>query len=291
MYINVSAPKITNAVFHNNIASDVGGIYIRGSWPELTNVTFSGNQATNLGGGVYNGSRPYGFDSETTLANAILWGDVGEEIYNDSTSVITVTYSLVQGGWPGTGNINADPLFVDAPSGNLRLKSASPAIDAGNNAVVPSGIVTDLDGNPRFVDGNGDGNVVVDMGAYERQDAIAPTVVSIVRLDASPTNAASVRFRVTFSEAVNGVDAGDFSLTATGISGASVTGVSGDGAVYTVTVGTGSGAGTLRLDVPATATITDLAGNPLSDLPYTSGEAYMVRASFIYLPLVLRNTP
>jgi len=52
-----------------------------------------------------------------------------------------------------------------------------------------------------------------------------------------------------------------------------------------------SGSGALRLDIPAGASITDLVGNSLSGLPYTSGAAYMVRPNFIFLPLVLRNTP
>ena len=119
-------------------------------------------------------------------------------------------------------------------------------------------------------------------------DKTAPTVVSITRADPNPTSAASVQFIVTFSEAVTGVDAGDFSLTTTGsIAGAGVTGVSGAGSVYTVTVSTGTGSGTLRLDVPGTATITDLAGNGLSGLPYTGGEVYqkVVRR---FLPLILR---
>ena len=100
-----------------------------------------------------------------------------------------------------------------------------------------------------------------------------------------------MRFTVTFSEDVTGVDVADFSLTTTGgISGASVTGVSGSGAVYTVTVSTGTGSGTLRLDIPVSAAITDGAGNPLSGLPYTSGEAYTIVYQ-IFLPLVSRNAP
>ncbi len=104
-------------------------------------------------------------------SNVILWGNSapnGPEIYNDSSTPV-VTYSDIQGGYAGTGNINADPLFVNAAGGNLRLQLTSPAIDAGNNAAVPSGVTTDLDGNPRIVDGNGDGNAVVDIGAYETQ--------------------------------------------------------------------------------------------------------------------------
>jgi uncharacterized repeat protein (TIGR01451 family) len=76
-----------------------------------------------------------------------------------------------------------------------------------------------------------------------------PTVSSINRKGATPTNAAGVQFAVTFSEDVTGVDAGDFSAAQTGVTGASVTEVSGTGSDYTVTVGTGTGDGTLGLNL------------------------------------------
>ncbi len=107
--------------------------------------------------------------SSPTLTNAILWGNTPDQIAGDPA---TVTYSDIQGGYAGTGNINADPKFVDAASGNLRLQPGSPAIDAGNNAAVPTGVTTDLDGSPRLVDIPGVPNSVagyVDMGAYEAQ--------------------------------------------------------------------------------------------------------------------------
>src|SRR5204863_2635445 len=72
-------------------------------------------------------------------------------------------------------------------------------------------------------------------------DITAPTVSSINRAGGSPTNASSVSFTVTFSENVTGVDTTDFALTTTGVSGASVSSVSGSGASYTVTASTGSG--------------------------------------------------
>ncbi|MBV5345584.1 MAG: hypothetical protein JZU63_08705, partial [Rhodoferax sp.] len=50
----------------------------------------------------------------------------------------------------------------------------------------------------------------------------------------------------------------------------------GSGSVYTVSVNTGAGDGTLRLDVSASATITDLSGNPLTGLPFTSGASYTI---------------
>ncbi len=132
---------------------------------------------------------------------------------------------------------------------------------------------------------------IVDMGAYEA-DITAPSVVSIVRADSSPTHAISVDFTVTISEGVTGVEVNDFSLTTTGdVTGASVTGVSGGPAEYTVTVATGMGSGTLRLDVPDTATITDMVDNLLSGLPYTGGEAYIIEKTPPSIVSILRADP
>ena len=123
----------------------------------------------------------------------------------------------------------------------------------------------------------------------------APTVLSITRASTNPTAAASVDFTITFSKSVTGVDLvtpfSDFALTtSSGITGASITGVSGSGATYTVTVNTGSGSGTIRLDVPATATITDLAANPLNGLPFITGEAYAVRSVNVYIGGALKGS-
>src|SRR5205814_2259117 len=60
------------------------------------------------------------------------------------------------------------------------------------------------------------------------------------------------------------------------IAGASVTGAAGGGTVWTITVNTGAGSGTIRLDVPNTATINDGVGNALSGLPFTGGQIYTV---------------
>jgi hypothetical protein len=78
-----------------------------------------------------------------------------------------------------------------------------------------------------------------------------------------------------FSESVTGVDASDFTLTTTGVSGAAVSGVSGTDAVYTVTVNTGTGDGTIRLDVVDDDSIVDAASNPLGS-GFTTGEVYDV---------------
>lgn len=126
--------------------------------------------------------------------------------------------------------------------------------------------------------------------SQRRSYATPPAVTSITRLDANPSNAATVAYRVTFSETVTGVEASDFSLTATGaISGAVVASVIGAGTTYAITVNTGFGNGTLRLDIPASAGIADLARVSLTGLPYTSGETYdVVKGLKAYLPIVVR---
>jgi predicted outer membrane repeat protein len=188
-----SSPTLINVAFSGNSASWGGGgmanEYLCN--PTLINVTFSGNSAAGDGGAMDNS------ESSATLTNCVLWGNSssdGSQISNVYSNP-SVTYSLVKGGYPGTGNLSADPLFVDADGSdntvgtlddNLRLQLASPAIDAGDNSAVPADS-TDLDGdgdtteplpldmagNPRFIDiadkadtGNGTAPIV-DVGAYE----------------------------------------------------------------------------------------------------------------------------
>ena len=117
--------------------------------------------------------------------------------------------------------------------------------------------------------------------------ASAPRVTSIVRAGPNPTSAASVKFTVTFSKPVKDVDAADFQLTTgSGLANAAVSGVSGSGSVYTVTVKTGAGSGPLRLDIPPGATIADLQDNPLAGLPFTGGQPYTIvaTAAFTSIP-------
>ena len=98
-----------------------------------------------------------------TITNSIMWNSA-LNLQSDPPcpTCFTVTYSDIEGGWTGTGNIDADPLFVGG--GDYRLQVDSPGIDAGTNIGVPD---HDLDQNPRPQDGDGDGTATVDMGAYE----------------------------------------------------------------------------------------------------------------------------
>jgi hypothetical protein len=75
----------------------------------------------------------------------------------------------------GAFNINADPLFVNAASGNYHLSSASACIDAGTDAGAP---LADFEGDIRPVDGDGDAVATTDIGADEYE--VAP-VLSVYR--------------------------------------------------------------------------------------------------------------
>ncbi len=99
-------------------------------------------------------------------------------------------------------------------------------------------------------------------------DTHSPHVRSILPLDANPTGQSSVRFQVTFDDAISSVAASDFTPTLSGdITGAHVVQVAKvDSNVYTVTVNTGTRTGTLGLQLKAGHSITDWGGNPLTDL-------------------------
>ena len=120
-----------------------------------------------------------------TVTNSVLWNNrrTASGIATDQVSgIATVSYSCVQDGeagdasvFPGTGNIDLAPLFVEfratAATGGMSATMTisgisgcfgSPCVNRGNNSAVPAGVTTDLAGNPRIAMG------IVDLGAIER---------------------------------------------------------------------------------------------------------------------------
>ncbi len=202
-----SNPTLTNVTFSGNTAEVRGGgiANFYQCNPTLTNVTFSGNSAGENGGGMYNYD-----NSNSTLTNVIFWGNSAPNdagIYN-LISTPQISYSDIQGcggssswnstcGTDGSGNIDTDPLFVDSANGNLHLQLTSPAIDTGNNAVLSPDILTDLGGNPRFVDiptvpDTGSGAApIVDMGAFEAQYVDVTLSKAVLPTTAAPGQAIS----------------------------------------------------------------------------------------------------
>jgi parallel beta-helix repeat protein/predicted outer membrane repeat protein len=191
IYCEEASITIRNCIITNNSVSDEGGgIYCEDASPMIVNCIISGNSAGEEGGGIYFwGGRPtienctmngnsgggiYFNDSSPMLTNCILWDNKGPEIFGAAL----VTYCDILGGWPGEGNINADPCFVESGywddngtpdydwddywvEGDYHFLSDSPCIQAGDPNYVSEPDEKDLDGNPRVINGR------IDMGAYE----------------------------------------------------------------------------------------------------------------------------
>jgi hypothetical protein len=152
---NCGDGSLINCMFHHNTASVSGG----GMWnegdiePALINCTFSLNTAQQ-GGGMYNTDQ-----STPIVTNGILWRDTPDEISDALGALSKVTYSCIKGGWPGTGNIEVDPLFIDLGTGDLHIRYTSPCRDAGDDSATLD--PEDFEGDPRIAYG------AVDMGADE----------------------------------------------------------------------------------------------------------------------------
>jgi hypothetical protein len=193
-----------NIIALNNADGYGGGIYV-GSQDSsksdllLINNTITNNSAVNTGGGL----RTYSYSggvTDITLKNNIIWGNTaltGNDVvihqpggtttvnssYNDIGSVVNnPTY-------PGTyndlgGNINVDPLFVNASSGDYHLTSCSPCVDKGTSEGVP---LIDFEGEIRPFDGDGDAVPKTDMGADEYVGPPPPPVPGDCNRDCQTT--------------------------------------------------------------------------------------------------------
>lgn len=164
-----------NVVIGNTAGTDGGGIYagVSGDPVEMYNNIVAWNKSAERGGGIYlyglgeahlinhtvvnNEGGFYGTgiscdNNKTYIVNSIVRDNpYWHGLYGD----VEVTYSNLSGGWPGTGNINDDPRFVDPSDHDFHLLFDSPCRDAGFNLPTP---VIDFEGDPR---------TATDMGADE----------------------------------------------------------------------------------------------------------------------------
>ncbi len=177
--------ELTNNVIALNIAGEQGGglVIWNQSTARMVNNTVAFNLA-NVNGGALNI-----FDSPVEIRNSILHSNVSGVGGQISGAAPNVTYSNVEGGWPGTGNLNVDPLFDEAAF--LHLGPGSPCIDAGdptateNDPEDPS-----LPGMARLP---ALGTVCNDMGAFggpgaggNRGDVPTATLLSLTSASAGP---------------------------------------------------------------------------------------------------------
>jgi len=129
-------------IFNSTIANNIGNV----------NSNFQGNSSSSV-----------------SIINSIILDD-----YDKSTnSSLSFSYSTIEGGYSGTGNIDADPLFVDAANGNYLLSDYSPCIGAGlDTSIVPT---NDIDGNARPNPAGSN----PDIGAYENARAMPAEYIAI----------------------------------------------------------------------------------------------------------------
>ncbi|MEA2185176.1 MAG: trimeric autotransporter adhesin [Solirubrobacteraceae bacterium] len=219
-------------------------------------------------------------DATPTKSNPLRWTVTSSEpVKNVTTSNFTPLVTSNLGGTSPT--VTAVAPSGSAPS-SIWTVTASTSGTTGSNS---GSIGLNLTGNATIQDaaGNALGASVPMTGQQYTFDTTPPTTsgVSIVRNAGSPTNAASVSWTVTFGEAVSGVVAANFSLAASGLSGApTITGLTGSGTTRTITASTGtgtpSGSGALQLKLVRASAISDLAGNALIGALPVSGQTYTI---------------
>jgi len=167
--------ELQNCIFSGNRAASYGGgAYLSHCEATLTNCTIVGNSAEATRDGYY-GDGVYTVGGDACMNNCIFWSNEHEQV--SRIGALSVTYSCVEDGWAGVGNIDTDPCFVDpghwdpnnTPSdpnddfwvdGDYHLRLLSPCFNTGDPCSDYTG-QTDMDGDPRVRYGR------VDMGADE----------------------------------------------------------------------------------------------------------------------------
>ncbi|MHC4115847.1 MAG: right-handed parallel beta-helix repeat-containing protein [Planctomycetota bacterium] len=170
---NQSNSVVINCIFSGNSAAVGGGaMFMRDSHSTVTNCTFTNNSAGSWSSGAIGNF----FDGSSVVTNCILWGNGPNQI----DLGCFVTYSNVQGGWDGVGNIDIDPCFVDPCDGDFHLKSegwswdikrnrwayndvTSRCIDAGNPGCPLGDEPMSVPDDPNNTWGE---NIRINMGAY-----------------------------------------------------------------------------------------------------------------------------
>jgi hypothetical protein len=169
---------VSNNTISNNSAQWGGGVFVTiydsSATITLTNNTISNNTASTeeKGGGIC--LRLFDHNVIAYIYNNIIWdNENGGDIYLEGSGTFNGfnnDYHELSGNWTHEGdNIDDDPLFVDLENHDYHLQTGSPCIDTGNNDA-PELPEKDKDEKPRIIDGDGNGEATVDMGAYEFGD-------------------------------------------------------------------------------------------------------------------------
>ena len=169
VYVNNANATVRNCLITGNKSGYLdrcdghgGGVYIAaGTVENCTIVTNSANRTSATGaygGGIYR--------SGGTVTNCIVYNNRSvSSTYSNIYATAGVAYTCTTNPVvAGSGNISADPLFVNPAQTNYTLQANSPCIDTGTNQTWMTG-AKDLAGGDRIL--KGDKGKIVDMGCYE----------------------------------------------------------------------------------------------------------------------------
>ena len=157
----------------NNWIYDNGGNGIETCNPNapLANAVIVNNTIINNDANGVNSD----YAADVNITNCIIWdngNDANDNLYARDSATFDVSYTCVEydTNYPGTGNINGDPCFVDDVNDDYHLTWGSLCVDKGDSSAVVDANEKDIDGNPREmgpVDPNDPNGHLVDMGADE----------------------------------------------------------------------------------------------------------------------------
>ena len=137
-----------NCIVRNNYAENYAGI---GGATVIKTILYGNNGWNNtsslVGCNTYNSvifdnGSGYGAVTGGNTINSIVWNNQSPSFYNPES----VSFSVVQGGYLGQGNISLDPLFVNSEQANFTLQENSPCIDSGDptSYLDPDGTIADI---------------------------------------------------------------------------------------------------------------------------------------------------
>jgi hypothetical protein len=230
------------------------------------------------GAGLVNGNytgAAYTIDKTPPVVSAITRS--GAETLNASSVSYTVTFSQDVTG------VNLEDFAIAATGITGATISSVTAIDPKSYTVVVNtgsgdgtlGLnVIDNDSIKNTLGvvlgdaGSGNGNFT---GQTYNIIKSAPIAAGITLVNPNPIAAGSVNYAVTFNQDVTGVDAADFALVASGVTGSSITSVTGSGKNYNVLVNTGSGSGSLGLNLVDNDSIQNIVNLPLGGVGAGNG--------------------